>query len=192
MKNFLKRWALPILVCIALAIGIIWVCKPNKPVNPVADNTFIENVMKDYAYAKSFESDTLEVRFYEVQTVLNGNLNTLAAEDVKILSSMTVFSVYDTVYFLTRTYGVDTLVVEKKPGIWMGSSNLNLDTLKINLTFEDAVKKLYENGKLPTGDKMTFRNPISTETYDPYYIFGVQEDTVLVAINSNTGIVEEW
>lgn len=192
MKNFWKNVALPILVCAFLALGVWWVFQPNKPVNPVADNTFIENVMKDYAYAKTFENDTLDVRFYEVQTVLNGNLNTLAPEDVKILSSMTVFSVYDTVYFLTRTYGVDTLIIEKQPGIWMGSSNLNLDTLKINLTFEDAVKKLYENGKLPAGDKMTFRNPISTETYDPYYIFGIQEDSVFVAINSNTGNVEEW
>lgn len=191
MNNF-KSWFFATLLAIIAAVGIIFYFKPNTPVENLSTPTFNECLMEDYTYAKSFENDTLKIRFYEVEAVLNGNLNTLSQKDVKILSTRTVFSVYDTVYFLTRTYGVDTLVIEKQPGIWMGSSNLNLDTLKINLTFEDAVKKLYENGKLPTGDKMTFRNPISTETYDPYYIFGVQEDTVLVAVNSNTGIIEEW
>ncbi len=191
MNNF-RSWFFATLLAIIAAVGIIFYFKPNTPVENLSTPTFNECLMEDYTYAKSFENDTLKIRFYEVEAVLNGNLNTLSQKDVKILSTRTIFSVYDTVYFLTRTYGVDTLVIEKQPGIWMGSSNLNLDTLKINLTFEDAVKKLYENGKLPTGDKMTFRNPISTETYDPYYIFGVQEDTVLVAVNSNTGIIEEW
>lgn len=191
MKNFWKKVALPILVCAFLALGIWWVFQPSKPVQPV-EKPFMEYVMEDYAYAKSFENDTLEIRFYEVQTVLNGSLDTLKAEDVKILSSMTVFSVYDTVYFLTRTYGVDTLVIEKEPGWWAGSSNLRLDTLKINLSFEDAVKKLYETGNVPVGDKMVFRNPIDTKTYDPYYIFGIQAGEFFTAVNSNTGEIEKW
>ena len=183
IKKFLC-WVSGIAVAILLTVLAITYNR-NKNVPDNVQPTFTEYLVEDFNYAHSFDTDSVEVRFYEVDAILNGNLDTLSADEVKILSTMTVFTVYDTVYFLTRTYETGETVIEKKEGMWLGSDNLT--DVNVNITFKDAVDRLYKFGTIPSGDKMVFRCPIDMrDAYDPLYIFGTHSSG-FVAVDSRTG-----
>ncbi len=185
MKNSLK-WILAIAVLAIVGVGIALCSGPKEEPVP-AEPTFVEYLTEDFEYAKSFENDSTLVRFYEVQTVLNGNLDTLTYDSVKILGSMTVFSVNDTVFMRTRDWESGEVAEEKVLGHWMGTAAL--DSLNIEVPFEKAVELLYStNYPIPAGDKMTFRKPLNGVNENPLYIFGTV-GTHFVAVDSVTGEV---
>lgn len=165
---------------------IMFTSKKSEPV--VAEPTFDEYVMNDFEYAKSFENDSTTVRFYEVETVLNGNIDTLTYDELKVVSSMTAFAVNDTVFMLTRTYETGELVEEKVLGHWEGTASI--DSVNFPVTFDKAVELLYStNYPLPAGDKMTFRKPLDGRSENPYYIFGTV-GTHFVFVDAVTGEVK--
>ena len=185
MKNSLK-WILAIVV-LAIAGVVIALCSGPKDEPAVAEPTFVEYLAEDFEYAKSFENDSTLVRFYEVQTILNGNLDTLTYDTVKILGSMTVFSVNDTVVMRTRDWESGEVAEEKVLGHWMGTAPL--DSLNVEVPFEKAVELLYStNYPVPAGDKMTFRKPLNGVAENPLYIFGTV-GTHFVAVDAVTGEV---
>lgn len=168
-------------IAVVLVFGILYFVKSKD--EPVAEPTFNEYMMQDFEFAQTLSSPTAAIRFYEVQTVLNGNLDTLAPENVKVVQSTSVFTKCDTVYFLTRTAGVEGFELDSTFGIWVDSSPI-LD-MNVNISFEDAVKAMYEYGVVPAGDKMVFREPITPDVREPLYIFGTY-DSRFVGVNSAT------
>ena len=186
MKNSLK-WILALVAVCLAAIIVVFVSKPAKEEPVLEESAFTEYVAEEFAYAKSFESDDNLVRFYEVQTVLNGNLDTLTYDTVDILASMTVFSVNDTVFMRTRDWESGEVAEEKVLGHWMGTAPL--DSLNVEVPFEKAVELLYStNYPVPAGDKMTFRKPLNGVAENPLYIFGTV-GTHFVAVDAVTGEV---
>ena len=175
---------------VALAIGL-FATKGCKQEEEVVAPTFTEYLMEDFDYVKSLENDSTHVALYEVETVLNGNIAETPAEELAIVSSMTVFAVEDTVYYKTRTWETGEVVTEKEVGTWLG--DYALEHPNLDITFEKAVELLYAAAAdslvvLPAGDKMTFRRPAYAGSLAPLYIFGTK-GTNFVAVNAVTGEV---
>lgn len=190
MKNSLK-WILALVAVCLVAVGLVLILKPNTPEPEPAAPTFTEYLLEDFEYAKSFENDSTQVALYEVETVLNGNVSEVPAEELAIVSSMTVIAVNDTIHFRTRTYETGEVVLEKQAGTWVG--DFAIEHPNLDITFEKAVELLYaaaEEGKveLPAGDKMTFRRPVGPDALAPLFIFGTQGSN-FVAVNAVTGEV---
>ena len=186
MKGLKTILWVAVVALVALA-ATLFTTKSCKPEEEVVAPTFNEYVMEDFNYAKSFENDSTTVRFYEVETVLNGNVDTLTYDALAVVSSMTVFSVNDTVYMRTRTYETGEVVEEKAAGYWVGTAPM--DSVDFVVPFEKAVELLYStNYPLPAGDKMTLRKPLDGKTENPLYIFGTV-GTHFISVDAMTGEV---
>lgn len=187
-----KTFIWTLVIAALAAIGLALLIDTRKPEPEPAAPTFVEYLMEDYNYVQSLGNDSTHVALYEVETVLNGNPAEMAAEDLAIVSSMTVYAVEDTVFLKTRTWETGEVVVEKEFGKWLGDFNIEHPDLVMD--FDAAVEKLYKAAAdslvtLPAGDKMTFRRPANADSFTPLYIFGTT-GTNFVAVDGVTGEVK--
>ena len=190
MKKSLQ-WILTLAVLCLVVVGLVFILKPAKE-EPVSAPTFVEYLTEDFEYVQSLANDSTHVALYEVETVLNGNVSETPAEELAIVSSMTVWAVEDTVYYKTRTWETGEVVLEKEAGVWAGDFALEHPDLYID--FDKAVEYLYRAAAdslvvLPAGDKMTFRRPVGPDDLAPLYIFGTT-GTNFVGVNAVTGEVK--
>ena len=186
------KWILTIAALCLVAVGLVFILKSNTPEPEPEVSAFSEYLMQDFNYAKTFEKDSTHVAFYEVETILNGDIREVPADSLAIVSSLTVFAVDDTVYMLTRTWETGEVVTEKKAGTWVG--DFAIEHPELGISFEQAVELLHKAAAdsvitLPGGDKMTFRRPVGPDDLVPLYIFGTQ-GTSFASVNSVTGEVK--
>jgi hypothetical protein len=147
----------------------------------------------DYAEALEETGIPALTAFYEIEMQLDKPVSAInKGEDVQLLKALTVIAAGNKkVKFIDRTYDKKGNVVDANvdygTGNWLGDCPMNLDSLVLDLP--DAIERLKEtNQVLPTGDKVTLRQPLSPP-FRALYIFGTV-GTFFVSVDAITGEVK--
>jgi len=147
----------------------------------------------DYAEALEETGIPALTAFYEIEMQLDKPVSAInKGEDVQLLKALTVIAAGNKkVKFIDRTYDKKGNVVDANvdygTGNWLGDCPMNLDSLVLDLP--DAIERLKEtNQALPTGDKVTLRQPLSPP-FRALYIFGTV-GTFFVSVDAITGEVK--
>lgn len=172
-----------IFICTAIiALVIIAAFVLGRKEKPVEKKTFETFVSEDYMFSKSMDKAFL----YEVETVLNGALDTLSQDSVAVVAMTTVIGHAGEVIFIKRDLVNETADTSVVVGTWVGSCKFDRGEFPYSLA--DAVSILHDCGaELPHSDKMTLRRPLLATYYKhPMYIFG-QRSTGFIYVDAVTG-----
>lgn len=187
MSKKVRNWLFAAFVFCAVAAGVLAVIL--NVTKPDSEKTFNELVLEDFARVKGEATDSIQVCFYEVETVLNNDCDSVSVEDLKVIEMLTVAQVGDSVMFIHRDILNDVVEVTKVADMWVG--DVNITNVVFPVSFEDALKLAKESEfGLPGGNKMTLRSPLYRELVNPKYIFG-QHNTSFVAVDAITGEVSQ-
>ena len=190
MTEKVKKIVFGIFLAAILIAGVcLVILKVNEkePVPEPIEKTFTEYVLDDFEYAKSQATDSDRVFFYEVQGVLNGELDTLT--DVKVDSMITVFQVGYSAHELCRnliTKDTVEIIHENQP--WYGS--FDLKAVDFPITFEKAVELIKADTVFdaPASNKFVLRHPLGAYP-NPVWIFGSTRYDYYVHVDAITGEV---
>lgn len=190
----MKKIIFSLIGIVAIAIGIYLIFRggqddPQPQPVPVVEHVFNDMIKADYeAFVAEHGSDN--ALFYEVQAVLNGDLNEIEPDSAKVIFMTEVFQSHDTCFMYHKDLVEGTVDEEVVVDYWMGDFDMHPG--RFTVMFEDAVKALVNDTTgvgVPAGNKMTLRRPCSgAEFPHSLYIFG-QHNSYFVSVDSETGEV---
>lgn len=191
----MKKWIFSaIIVIVAILAGFyfdIFEIRNNKKVQEqekqeivISEKSFNDFVNEDFLYSKTMKDGALE----EVETVLNGTVDTLTSENVEVVYMKSVIQKNGFVDFIERNFTEKTIDTIQTEGLWVGS--FAFEQGEFPITINKAIELLHESNKvLPSSNKMTLRRPVGPTQYkSQLYIFG-QQNTGFIYVDAVTGEV---
>ena len=170
MTSKTVKWLLGVLAAVVIAVAAVLVIT-HRDTEVSTDQAFVEYVVEDFDYAKSFTTDEHQVFVYEVQATLAKPVSELDEDGLGVVGYNFIYQTADSVYIRQRNLETGSVRDTSIFGKWMGS--MNIKDLDFEYGYLEALEQLREADiVLPDGDKLTLRNPTSSDWGAPLWIFG--------------------
>jgi len=152
------------------------------------EKTLNDYIVEDYHSVADTLSPGTSFFFYEVETVLNGKIDSLEVDDVEVVEYTCILQTEKNTHFIRRNFINGTREVETVEGDTWGGC-FPLSTPEFPISFEQALKNVTTaEYRTPDTKYMTIRRPMSNIYENAIYIFGSASRAGL-CVDSITGEV---
>jgi len=187
--NTLSKTLLIVGASLLIAGGIVLAVYEATKKEDVVEKTLNDYIVEDYHSVADTLSPNTSFFFYEVETVLNGRIDSLSIEDVKVVEYTCILQTEKNTHFIRRNFEKDTREVETVEGdTWGGCFPLHSPEFPIS--FEEALKNVTTSQyETPDTKYVTIRRPMSNLYENAIYIFGNARRAGL-CVDTQTGEVK--